>query len=147
MTGAPLTMALKRGRFSFDKASHFAVAVADECHSLAIDRLGVDYLIYPRHDVEIVAVAHIVFVGGLEWDAVAGAAARVGDEYGPALSDEKIGERDNPDPPLLGVLSFDTDRTLTELNWTVQDGTASNLLEQAIQISSDWSGIITKVLR
>jgi NTE family protein len=58
-----------------------------------------------------------------------------------------VGERDNPDPPLLGVLSFDTDRTLTELNWTVQDGTASDSLEQAIQISSDWSGIITKVLR
>ena len=58
-----------------------------------------------------------------------------------------VGERDNPDPALLGVLSFDTDRTLTELNWTVADGTASNSLEQAIQISTGWSGIITKVLR
>jgi NTE family protein len=58
-----------------------------------------------------------------------------------------VGERDNPDPPLLGVLSFDTGRALTQLNWTVEDGTASNSLEQAIQISTGWSGIITKVLR
>jgi NTE family protein len=58
-----------------------------------------------------------------------------------------VAERDNPDPPLLGVLSFDTDQTLTQLNWTVADGTASNFLEQAIQISTGWSGIITKVLR
>jgi NTE family protein len=58
-----------------------------------------------------------------------------------------VGERDNPDPPLLGVLSFDTDRTLAQLGWTVEDGIASNELEQAIQISADWSGIITKVLR
>jgi NTE family protein len=58
-----------------------------------------------------------------------------------------VGERDNPDPPLLGVLSFDTNRTLAQLGWTVEDGIASNELEQAIQISADWSGIITKVLR
>ncbi len=58
-----------------------------------------------------------------------------------------IGERDNPDPPLIGVLSFDTDKTLAELAWTVADGNASNELAQAIQISAGWSGIITKVLR
>jgi NTE family protein len=58
-----------------------------------------------------------------------------------------VAERDNPDPPLLGVLSFDTDRTLTQLNWTVADGTASDSLKQAIQITAGWSGMITKVLR
>jgi NTE family protein len=58
-----------------------------------------------------------------------------------------IGDRDNPDRPLIGVLSFDTDLSLDELGWTVEEGNASNRLEQAIQISVDWSGIITKVLR
>lgn len=65
----------------------------------------------------------------------------------PVFDRISVGERDNPDPPLLGVLSFDTDLTLAQLGWTVEDGIASNSLEQAIQISAGWSGIITKVLR
>lgn len=59
----------------------------------------------------------------------------------------RLADRDKPDRPLLGVLSFDTDRSLEDLGWTVADGIASNELEQAIQVSVDWSGILTKVLR
>lgn len=58
-----------------------------------------------------------------------------------------LSERDNPDPPLLGVLSFDTDMSLEQLGWIADEGSASNRLESAIVISSDWSRIITKVLR
>ena len=58
-----------------------------------------------------------------------------------------IGDRDDPDLPLLGVLSFDTDQTFAQLGWTLQDDVPPDNLVNAIEISDDWSGILTKVLR
>jgi hypothetical protein len=58
-----------------------------------------------------------------------------------------LSERDNPDRPLLGVLSFDTDMSLEQLGWTVDEDNASLSLRQALAIIGEWSGIITKVLR
>jgi NTE family protein len=58
-----------------------------------------------------------------------------------------LSDRENPEPPLLGVLSFDTDRSLEDLGWSVEEGNASDSLQQAIATSMSWSGIITKVLR
>jgi len=58
-----------------------------------------------------------------------------------------LSDRENPEPPLIGILSFDTDRSLEELGWTAEAGSASNALEQAIATSVNWSSIITKVLR
>jgi NTE family protein len=58
-----------------------------------------------------------------------------------------IGDRDNPDRPLLGVLSVDTNQTLAQLDWTFESDSPSKNLEKAIEISDDWSGILTKVLR
>ena len=44
------------------------------------------------HDVEVVAVAHVILVGSFKFDAVAGASAGIYDEDSPTLADKKIGK-------------------------------------------------------
>ena len=50
-------------------------------------------------------------------------------------------------PPRLGALSFDTDRSVKELGWSAEEGSASNSREQVVAVSLEWWSIKTKVLR
>jgi hypothetical protein len=43
-------------------------------------------------------------------------------------------DRDNPEKPLMGVLSFDTDAPLTELGWNLDNEDASNTLAQCHRV-------------
>jgi hypothetical protein len=60
-----------------------------------------------------------------------------------------LGERGTgtASPPRLGALSFDTDRSVKELGWSAEEGSASNLREQVVAVSLEWWSITTKVLR
>jgi len=98
------------GGLAFDESGHLAaVAVADEGHLVYVNGFGVEDLVDAGHDVEIVAVAHVVFVGGFEGDAIAGAAAGVGDEHGPALAYEEIRQGRVAVEELAGGAAVDVD--------------------------------------
>jgi len=56
-------------------------------------------------------------------------------------------DRDNPERPLLGVLSFDTDAPPAQLGWNLQSEDASNTLSQVVVLCDQWSRILTRVLR
>src|ERR1700678_94274 len=96
--------------FTFYKTGHLAaVTVADQRHAVAVDRLGVKHFVDAGHDVEVVSVAHIIFVGGLEGHTVSSAAARVRDQDCPALSNQEVGEGQVGIDKLAGGATVDVD--------------------------------------
>jgi NTE family protein len=65
----------------------------------------------------------------------------------PIFERAPLSDRESPQNPLLGVLSFDTDVPVTTLGWNLQGGDASNFLQDVIALCELWSRIMTKVLR
>jgi hypothetical protein len=58
-----------------------------------------------------------------------------------------VSDRDRQDPPVLGVLSADTNASLADMMWIGDDDTLGEGLKRAITIGVEWSGILSRVLR
>src|SRR5579864_3958460 len=81
-------------RPALNKGSHFAsIAVADQSHAVAVDRLGLQNGIDAGHDVTIVAAAEVVLVSSRKGSAIAGAAAWIGPQHSPTVTQQKVDPR------------------------------------------------------